>query len=238
MEIRRILLAVPAALLALGGAPARATSVHDYAKDEYAIIRNGLAPSGRLSVASHGEGELGGDNFHVWLMAEPGHRRIVALDDIGSDNNLDSDADAYHAFWSANSRHVAVAFRSSRHEVQLNLYRIEGRRPHEMTGPSLFREVTSREIADGDDMRQRISTVDWHAGNRFKLREYQTFIGPDDRLAKLFGSYGRVTEKLDDGKLVIEFSAEAECEWLPGDRYRVIDLRPGKSGTPDWWYSP
>jgi hypothetical protein len=97
-----------AALLALGGAPARATSEHDYAKGEYAVIRHGLAPNKRISVASHGEGEGGTANFHIWLMAEPTHRRIAALDDIGSENNLDSDPDAYHAFWSTDSRYVAV----------------------------------------------------------------------------------------------------------------------------------
>jgi hypothetical protein len=130
-----------------------------------------------------------------------------------------------------------LPFRSSRHEVQLNLYRIENRRAHPMTGQSLFREVTSRDVGDDDDdLRERISTVDWHGGNRFKLLEYGMFIASDDSLAKSLGQYGRVTDKLEDGKLVVEFSAEAECEWLPGDRYRVIALRPGKSGTPDWWY--
>jgi len=40
-----------------------------------------------------------------------------------------------------------------------------------------------------------------------------------------------VTDRLDDGKLVIEFSAEADCLLLPGHRHRVVDLRPGKPGT-------
>lgn len=38
-----------------------------------------------------------------------------------------------------------------------------------------------------------------------------------------------MTEKLDDGRLAVEFSAEAECELLSGDRYRVIDLRARKA---------
>ena len=82
--------------LALALVPAQATSNHHYAKDEYAVIRNGLAPSKQLSLASHGGGELGDDDFHVWLMAEPAHKKIVALPDIGSENNLDTDPDAYH----------------------------------------------------------------------------------------------------------------------------------------------
>ena len=48
-----------AACLAL--APAGATSNHQYAKGEYAVIRDGLAPNKQLSLASHGEGELGDD---------------------------------------------------------------------------------------------------------------------------------------------------------------------------------
>jgi hypothetical protein len=226
---------VIATCLAAAGVPARATSNHQYAKDEYGIIRDGLAPGKQLSLASHGEGDLGDQDFHVWLMAEPAHRRVAKLDAISGDNNLDTDPAAYHAFWSKDSRHVGVAFRSSRHEITLNLYRIEDRRAHLIAGPSLFKEVTSREVTDADDLRVRNSIVEWHDGNRFLFREHLSFVAEDDRLAKLLGSYGRVTEKLDGGKLVVEFDADAECELLPGDRTRVIDLKPGKPGDGDDW---
>ena len=53
----------------------------------------------------------------------------------------------------------------------------------------------------------------------------------------MFGAYGRVTEKRDDGRLEVEFSAEADCLLLPGHRYRAVDLRPARPGAPDWWYS-
>jgi len=216
--------------------PAGATSNHEYAKGEYGIIRHGLAPNKQLSLAAHGEGELGGDNFDVWLMAEPAHRKIVALDSI-ADHNLDTDPDAYHAFWANDSRHVAVAFRSSRHEVTLNLYRVEGRHAHLIKGPSLFREVAKRDVADEDDLRVFNSIVEWHAGNRFTLREFRSFVASDESLVKLFGSYGRLADKLDDGRFAIEFYADAECELLPGDRYRIVDLHPGTPGAADnWWY--
>lgn len=212
---------------------ARATSEYDYARGEYVIIRDGLAPNRQLSLASHGE--AGNASFHVWLMAEPAHRKIAALDDISSENNLDTAADAYHAFWAGDSRHVGVAFRSDRHQVQLNLYGIDGRRTREIKGPSLFHEVTGRDVRDGDDLHVRNAIVEWHRGNRFRLREYALFVGSDDRLAKLFGAYGRVAEKLEDGRLSIAFSADAECELLPGGRYRVIGLEPGKPGDADGW---
>lgn len=70
--------------------PARATSEYNCGKDEYVTIRNGLAPNQQLSLASHGDGEYGTGGFHVWLMAEPAHRRIEALDNISEDNILDS----------------------------------------------------------------------------------------------------------------------------------------------------
>jgi hypothetical protein len=230
-----ILSAGLALLASFAAVPARATCNYGYATDEYGIIRDGLSPDLRMSLASHGEGDLGDGNFHVWLMAEPRHRKIVALDDIGSENNLDTCPDAYHAFWSADSRHAAVAFRRSRHEVELNLYGIEhgGARP--IGGPSLFREVMSRDVGERDHLNQSIATVEWHAGNRFVLREYRTFIVSEPGFVRMFGAYGRVTDNLDDGKLVIEFSAEADCLLLPGDRYRVVDLRPGKPGVPDWY---
>jgi hypothetical protein len=219
----------------LACAPAGATSNHVYARNEYGIIRHGLAPGGQWSLASHGGGEFGGDDFNVWLMAEPAHRKIVTLDDI-SENNLDTDPDAYHAFWSKDSRNVAVAFRSGRHEVKLNLYRVEGRQAHLIKGPSLFKEVTSRDVTDDDDLRVFNSIVEWHAGNRFTLREFRSFVAPDDSLVKLLGSYGRLADKLDDGRFVIEFYAEAECELLPDNRYRVVDRQPGKPGAADHWW--
>jgi hypothetical protein len=93
-------------------------------------------------------------------MAEPAHRKIMPLDDISSQNNLDTGPDAYHAQWSADSRHVAVGFRFDRHQVQRNLYAIENRRARLVAGPSLFKEVTSRNIAAGEDVRRSIPQIE------------------------------------------------------------------------------
>src|SRR5258708_22481628 len=113
MKTRRILSALVTSLLAFAIAPAGATNEHEYAKGEYAIIRHGLAPNEKMSLAAHGDGDGDGgrESFHVWLMAQPAHRKILALDDISSRNNLDTGPDAYRAVWSADSRHVAVSFR-------------------------------------------------------------------------------------------------------------------------------
>jgi hypothetical protein len=235
MKTRRTIWLVLAALLALGIAPVRATDTHDYTSGEYAIIRDGLAPDKRKSLAAHGDGEGGSENFHVWLMAEPAHRRIAALDDIGDSNNLDTGPDAYHARWSDDSHHVAVAFRSGRHEVQLNLYRVASGSAHLIAGPSLFREVTSREVGADDDVRQSVSGIEWHGPRRFVLRERHLFLTSDPGFARRLGAYGRVTDKADDGRPFVEFSAEADCLLMPGNRYRVVDLRVSKSGDGGSW---
>jgi len=222
--------------LVLVGTAASATSNHEYAKDEYGSIRHGMAPNGQWSLASHGEGELGGDNFHVWLMAEPSHRKITMLDDIDSKNILDTDPDAYHAFWSKDSRRVGVAFRYSRHEVQFNLYRIGNGRADLISGPDLFKTVNRRSVADEGGMRQFNAMVEWHGGNRFTLKEFRSFVVEDNRLAKRFGAYGRVAEKLPDGKLFIQFFVDAECEISPGNRYRIIRVTPGNPKDVETWW--
>jgi hypothetical protein len=229
MNIRHILLAITA-LSAFIAAPARATDSHDYTKGEYAIIRDGLAPDKRLSLAAHGDGDGGNDNFHVWLMAEPAHRRIAALDGIGSANNLDSGPGAYYGSWSADSRHVAVSFRSGRHVAELNLYRIENRRPRLVSGPSLFKDLSSRDVTERDDMRRSIPQIEWKSPRRFVLKERRVFVTSDPAFRRLLGWYGRVMEEAGEGRQIVEFSAEADCVLMPDNRYRIVDLRVGKFG--------
>jgi hypothetical protein len=228
MKVSLIPWILVAALVPFAVLPARATSEHDYARDEFAIIRDGLAPNKQVSLASHGDGDGGRENFHVWLMAEPAHRKIVALDDIGG--RLDTGPDAYYAFWSADSRHVAVTFRSDRHVVELNLYHIENRRAHLISGPSLFRDVTSRDPGRDDDMRRSVPEFEWKSTRRFLIKERRLFVTSDPGFARRMGAYGKVTEKLDDGRWFVEFSAEADCVLMPGNRYSIVDLRVGKFG--------
>jgi hypothetical protein len=220
MNIPRVLPAILAALLACAAAPARATDEHTYAKGEYAIIRDGLAPDQHKSLASHADG--GWKNFHVWLMAEPAHRKLMALDDINA--RLDSGPNAYYAFWSKDSRRVAG------HVVELNLYQIEGRRAHPILGPSLFKDVTSRDASRDDDMRRSVPEFEWKGMRHFLFRENRLFVTPDPGFARMMGAYGKITDKPDEGRFFVEFSAEADCVLMPGNRYRIIDLRVGKFG--------
>jgi hypothetical protein len=231
MKSLRVLLA---AILALAVTPARATDEHDYARDEYAIIRDGLAPSKQMSLASHADPESDGHgighNFHVWLMAEPAHRKLARLPGIGPKAFLDTGPNAYRAFWSADSRHVAVNFRSDRHVLELNLYAIEGRRARLISGPSLFKDVTSRDVGRDDSSWRSVAWITWTGPRRFVLRENRLFQPSDPGFARMLGSWGKVTGKLVDGRELIEFAAEADCVLVAGNRYRIVDLRVGKFG--------
>jgi hypothetical protein len=219
---------VLATLLALGVFPARATDEHTYGKDEYAVIRDGLSPDKKMSLATHGDGEGGDENFHVWLMAEPAHRKLVRLDDIGSGNNLDTGPNAYRATWALDSRHVAVNFRSDRHVLELNLYSVANGRAHPISGPSLFRDVTSRNVGKDEHFGHRVSAIEWTGARRFRLREHHLFQASSMDFTRLLGAYGKLKQKLDDGRFMVEFSAEADCVLISGHRYRIVDLRVGK----------
>lgn len=226
MQLGRLILTVALALDA--SAPAFATSEHQYAKDEYAILDGGRAPNGKLSVAAHGEGEFGYDHFRVYLMAEPGHRRLAVLADISEANNLDTAPQAYFAKWSPDSRHVAISFRSERHIMTMNIYAIAGGRAHLIETPDLFRDVTGRTIhrkTDGD-MRTYVPTVQWTSPRRFRFADYRLFVLEDGKLATKLGPLGKASP-MQDGRTTIQFSAEADVTLHRGDRLRVGQPQPG-----------
>ncbi|MBR0873551.1 hypothetical protein JQ633_24560 [Bradyrhizobium tropiciagri] len=233
MQLRHAISILVAAFVACAASPAGATAEYDYGADEYVIIDGGLSRDTKISLAAHADS--GGGNFHVWLMAEPAHRRIAMLDAIGDDNNLDTKANAYHAEWSPDSRHVAVWFRRDRHELQLNLYSIDKDRPHLIAGSSLFRDVTGRDLGNGDDIRRSIPSVEWRSAKRFVLRERMLLMTADAGFARRLGRFARIAERHDGGRFLVEFSAEADCVLAVGHRYRIADLRPGPFSDADGW---
>ncbi|WP_407116344.1 hypothetical protein [Bradyrhizobium sp. LMG 9283] len=222
----RVLLAL---VLLLAGLPqAHATAEHTYAKREYAIITGGWAPNKRLAIAVHGEGEGAHDKFHAYLMAEPQHRRLAVLDNISHENNLDTDADAYYAEWSPDSRYVAVSFRTERHIMTLNIYAIEGNRARLIETPDLFRKAAGRTVivkTDGD-MRTYVPTVKWRGPRRYDFNDYRLFVENDKTLAEKIGELGSLT-KMEDGRYSIEFAAHATVTIGRGNRNRVGKLKLG-----------
>jgi hypothetical protein len=236
--MRRLWLAVVVALLGTS-APAHATAVYDYKIKEYVIIDHGHAPNGKLSVAAHGEGQFGSDNFHLYLMVEPAHTPIAALPSIDSRVILDSGPSAFYARWAPDSGHVAIIFRTDRHVAVMLLYGIGGGRPHQMDGPTLFGAVTKGAAESTDDYELRTSVPDiaWLSPTTFQLTERRLFNSSTPELARQLGAFGRQEAKphettTGDNSVkydwyFVDFSAQAVGEIVSGARYRVKELKPG-----------
>jgi hypothetical protein len=111
-----------------------ATSNYTYKPGEYVVVKNGRSPNGQYSIATHGEGELGYDHFHVYLMDARTGKKIGPLEEI--QDTLDTGADAFNAQWSADSREVSINYRVDRHVAVKIRYRIEGGRASRISGPS------------------------------------------------------------------------------------------------------
>lgn len=110
-----------------------ATSNYEYKPDEYVVIADGKSPNGDYSIAAHGGGELGYDNFHLYLMDAKTGKKIGPLEEVK--DTLDTGAEAFSAKWSADSKEVAISYRVDRHEMVTIRYRIENRRAHRLSGP-------------------------------------------------------------------------------------------------------
>ncbi len=118
--------------LALGPS-ASATANYEYKPDEYVVIADGKSPDGKYAIAAHGEGELGTDNFHLYLMDVKTGKKIGPLEEV--QDMLDTAADAFIAEWSSDSRQVAITYRIERRESATIRYRIENRRAHRVSAP-------------------------------------------------------------------------------------------------------
>ena len=92
---------------------ALATSNYQYRPDEYVTIAKGISPNGKYAITAHGEGELGCDNFHIFLTDAVTGKKIGPLEEIVE--TLDTGADAFCAKWSKDSQQVVIIYRVDRH---------------------------------------------------------------------------------------------------------------------------
>ena len=111
-----------------------ATSNREYGPNEYAVINGGLSPDRKYSVAAHGEGEFGYDNFHIYLMNAATGKKVGPLEEIKE--TLDTGADAFYAKWSPDSREVAIRYRVDRREALEVRYSIAKGRAYLVHGPA------------------------------------------------------------------------------------------------------
>ncbi|CAN5766755.1 hypothetical protein BH11VER1_BH11VER1_39560 [soil metagenome] len=122
-----------------------ATDNYEYKTDEYLTISNGTSPDKKWSIKAHGDGELGYDNFHLYLFDEINKKRIGPLMEI--DETLDTGADAFAAGWSEDSKTVMIIYRVSRHAPLRSMtYTIAKNRALPKTdGPV---DVTSKDLVE------------------------------------------------------------------------------------------
>jgi hypothetical protein len=133
---------VSGVILLLAASSACATSNYEYGPDEYVTVSNGLSPDGKFAVTAHGSGELGDDNFHLFLTDAITGKKIGPLEEIV--DTLDTGADAFAAKWSSDSGEVTILYRVDRHApLKAISYRIAGRRARRLKGPF---DVKSEEL--------------------------------------------------------------------------------------------
>ncbi|CAN5454260.1 hypothetical protein BH20VER3_BH20VER3_14790 [soil metagenome] len=127
---------VAAALVGLAHMPGPllATSNHHYGADEYLTIVDGRSPNGKYAIATHGNGEDGYENFHVYLMNAETGKKIGPLEEI--EGTLDTGADAFFARWSADSSQVKIRYRVDRRQSMEVRYRIAKQRAILLSGPT------------------------------------------------------------------------------------------------------
>ena len=123
----------------------RATWNYEYGPDEYVTIAKGISPDGKIAITAHGGGELGYDNFHLYLTDAVTGKKIGPLEEINE--FLDTAGPAFLAQWSRDGQQVTIVWRVDRHEpLKAISYRIAGRRAEKIKGPF--------NVKDGDALKK------------------------------------------------------------------------------------
>ena len=222
-----------AAVICLAAFPqaVNATAEHSYRPGEYDLIDHGLSPNKEYAIMAHGDSEGNPENLRLYLFDAPNHHRIGPLEEV-HDAGLDTAAEAFHAQWSADSRHVALSYRTDRHINALVIYRIEGHRAYLVTGPKLVAVVAPGlppEIVQ-DNAISHDTMLEWLDQSRFRITE-EGFLRPiSEEAAKAFGGFGVLEPgKPADpsGERGLSFSIEAVCTLTGQDRYSVTTIQPG-----------
>lgn len=112
-----------------------ATNNHEYGTDEYITVIHGISPDTKYAITTHGEGEYGYDNFHVYLTNALTGKTIGPLEEISG--TLDTGGTSFAARWSEDCKQVTIVYRISRHEpLKAMSYRIGKQRAFPLKGPS------------------------------------------------------------------------------------------------------
>lgn len=126
---------------------AQATSNYAYKPNEYVAITRGRSPDGVYSIAAHGEGDIGDQNFNLHLFDAKTGKKIGPLaSDPENTWGADTLAGAYHANWSADSKSVTISYRTDRHTVSCIKLKIENKRISRLSGPTPITDGQAKEF--------------------------------------------------------------------------------------------
>ena len=211
-------------LLLLWTRPLAATDNYEYEAGEYAIISAGRSPDGHWSVASHGGGPYGYEDFDLYLMREPAHERLARFHIRGP---LDTGPLSIVALWAPDSNHVAVLNRSDRHVLDLRLFSVEGGRVKSMKVPSLVNLAGQKHLKPGvhSTVFSRWYRVTWESGERFILEEGDTLDAAEPVINAGIEEYVTL-DRLGPERTFAEFSAKAVCEMTGNGELRIVSVKP------------
>lgn len=205
--------------------PAAATANQTYKPGEYPIITDGLSPDRTTSIRAHGDGELGLENFHIYLFRENPEKRVGALEEIVE---LDTAADAFTAKWAPDAKAVAIQYRVDRHVYGAQAYTLANNRAYPVSGPSIVEQVTGKTLeALRASPLMEATEWTWTGRTTFRLNVEATYRGNAPAIVKAFGRFGKRDVDIDDKVGTVAFSAVADCELVPPSGYRVLSLKPG-----------
>jgi hypothetical protein len=76
--------------------------------------------------------------------------------------------------------------------LDLNIYAVENRGARLVSGPSLFKDITSRDVSERDDLRLSLSEIAWTGPSRFVLKERRSFMisNSDSGFTHMLGFHG------------------------------------------------
>ncbi len=126
---------------------AQATSNYQYKSNEFVTITRGLSPDGALSIVAHGDGDMGDENFNLFLVdAKTGKRLGPLAADPANTWGADTLAGAYHANWSADAKSVTISYRSDRRTVSGIKFKIDNQRAVRVSGPTPLTDLQAKEF--------------------------------------------------------------------------------------------
>lgn len=223
-------------LAVLWAAPAAATDNYVYRAGEYVTISGGRSPDGRWSIAAHGDGELGYDNFHLYLLREPSHKKLVML---RTGDHLDTGPLSIVGLWSPDASRVAILYRSDRHIMDLRLFDVTDGKLHRVNVPSLVKVVGQRYFKPGTrrELFGRQYRVVWQKPDHLILEESETFDAAQPAFRPGLEPYLTVNQT-NPNRVFTGFVATARYKVTKTGKLRLLEVRPVSNESQTFIYSP